>query len=147
MLEAYLNGFYASFKNKIESQVSVSRQFSSSFEAMSFVDQFLFGQTSAEVEKNKALNGGVRVDYRLVDLDLTTLNQIIMKKGTQRFFWGRFLLEFVNKFEIQSRVDFRFFDFGTQHLGFVVKASDLDIFFDELKEFSSRFSYWKYFEP
>lgn len=146
LLEAYLNGFYVSYKTKLTSNFSVERKFSSAFSAMSFLDQFLFGQSVAEVEKNRALNGGAKVDYRLIDVDLTTLTQVILKKGAQRFFWERFEQEFINKLEIQSRVDFRFFDYGTQHLGFVVKAQDLDVFFDELKEFVGRFSYWKYFE-
>ena len=30
--------------------------------------------------------------------------------------------------------------------GFLIKAEDLDLFFDELKEFANRFQYWKYFE-
>ncbi|MBY0414726.1 MAG: hypothetical protein K2Q18_11195, partial [Bdellovibrionales bacterium] len=45
MLEAYLNGFYATFKNKMSSSVSNDKKFTSPFEAMSFVDQYLFGQT------------------------------------------------------------------------------------------------------
>jgi hypothetical protein len=31
-------------------------------------------------------------------------------------------------------------------MGFLVKAQDLDLFFDQLKEFANRFQYWKYFE-
>jgi hypothetical protein len=146
MLEAYLNGFYSSFKNKLSSDISAEKKFSSSFEAMSFLDQFLFGQTPAEIEKNKIFSGGTKTDFRLIDVDLSALTQIVLRKGAQRFFWARFEQEFINKLEIQSRIDFRFFDYGTQHLAFVVKASDLDIFFDELKEFSGKFAYWKYFE-
>jgi len=132
MLEAYLNGFYASFRNKLDAEPTPAKKFTSTFEAMSFLDQFLFEKT--------------KMDYRLVDVDLTPLIDIIMKKSGQRFFWNKFEKEFINKLEIQSRCDFRVFDFGINHFAFLVNATDLDAFFDELKEFSSKFSYWKYFE-
>jgi hypothetical protein len=132
MLEAYLNGFYATFQNKLTSSIANDKKFVSPFEAMTFLDQFLFGKVAG--------------DMRLVDLDLSTLLQVVLKKGANRFFWNRFATEFINKLEIQSRIEFRFFDFGVTNIGFIVAAQDLDAFFDELKEFSSRFQYWKYFE-
>lgn len=141
LLEAYLNGFYATFRNKINSPTDTSKKFSSPFHAMSFLDQFLFGQTVSEAVNNKNVE-----DLRLVDLDLSSLVQLVMRKGTNRFFWNRFSTEFINKLEIQTRADFRFFDYGVANMGFLVKASDLDIFFDQLKDFSNRFHYWKYFE-
>lgn len=141
LLEAYLNGFYATFKNKLSTPINTDRRFSSAFEAMSYIDQFLFGQTVSEVTANKNLN-----DMRLVDLDLASLIQVVLKKGGNRFFWNRFSTEFINKLEIQSRTDFRFFEYGVGNIGFLVKASDLDVFFDQLKDFANRFQYWKYFE-
>lgn len=141
LLEAYLNGFYATFKNKLATPIDNSRKFSSAFEAMSFLDQYLFGQTSTEALSNKSIQ-----DMRLVDLDLSSLMQVVLRKGTNRFFWNRFMTEFINKLEIQTRTDFRFFEFGVGNLGFLVKAQDLDVFFDQLKDFSNRFQYWKYFE-
>ena len=47
---------------------------------------------------------------------------------------------------MQSNYEFRYFDFGVNHVGFIVKAPVLQNFFEQLKEFSSSFSYWKYFE-
>lgn len=141
MLEAYLNGFYATFRNKITEPLNSDKKLASTFEAMSFLDQFLFGQTVSEAATNKNYQ-----DMRLVDLDLTSLLQVVLKKGQNRFYWNRFATEFINKLEIQSRIDFRFFDFGVANIGFLVKANDLDMFFDQLKEFSNRFQYWKYFE-
>lgn len=142
MLEAYLNGFYASFKNKLNSSVETDKKFQTPFHAMSFLDQYLFGQmTAGETHSAKNLS-----DMRLVDLDLSSLLQIILKKGSNRFYWSKFGTEFINKLEIQSRIDFKFFEFGVMNIAFLVRAHDLDAFFDELKEFSSRYPYWKYFE-
>lgn len=132
MLEAYLNGFYASFRNKLDAEPTAEKKFASSFEAMSFLDQFLFEKT--------------KMDYRLIDVDLTPLMDLVLKKSGNRFFWNKFEKEFINKLEIQSRCEFRVFDYGVNHLAFLVNAGNLDAFFDELKEFSSKFSYWKYFE-
>lgn len=141
MMEAYLNGFYATFKNKLNAPINNEKKLSSTFEAMSYLDQFLFGQTVNEAATNKNYQ-----DMRLIDLDLASLLKIVLKKGSNRFYWNRFALEFINKLEIQSRIDFRFFDFGVANIGFLVKANDLDVFFDQLKEFANRFQYWKYFE-
>jgi hypothetical protein len=143
MLEAYLNGFYASFKNKLEAEPNVQKKFSSSFEAMTFLDQYLFGST---VNTKDEMKNAKKLDYRLVDLDLNNLVEVVLKKSSNRFFWAKFEKEFINRLEIQTRVDFRVFDFGVNHLGFLVLASDLDHFYDELKEFAAKFSYWKYFE-
>ncbi len=136
LLEAYLNGFYASYQKKISAELPFEKKFTSSFEAMSFIDQYLFG----------AGPGITKGDYRLIDVDLTELIKLIMKKTSNRFYWSRFEKEFINKLEIQTRVDFRVFDFGANHLSFLVTSSDLDSFYDELKDFSLKFSYWKYFE-
>lgn len=143
LLEAYLNGFYASYKNILEREPEVTKKFSSSFEALSFLDQFLFGSTSSASEDTKAVR---KQDLRLIDLDLTSLIDVVMKKGTNRFFWNKFEKDFINKLEIQSRTDFRVFDYGVNHLAFLVEGRNLDSFFDELKDFAVKFSYWKYFE-
>lgn len=143
MLEAYLNGFYASFRNKLESEPTPSKKFSSSFEAMSFLDQYLFG---ADIHARDEIKAAKKMDYRLIDLDLNALVELVLKKSGNRFFWNKFEKEFINRLEIQSRCDFRVFDYGVNHLGFLVLSSELDAFFDELKEFSVKFSYWKYFE-
>lgn len=143
MLEAYLNGFYASYKNILDREPSAQKKFTSSFEAMSFLDQFLFGTgVQASVDAKTAATQ----ELRLVDLDLTSLIDVVLKKGNNRFFWSKFEKEFINKLEIQSRVDFRVFDYGVNHLAFLVDNNDLDSFFDQLKEFSTKFSFWKYFE-
>ncbi len=143
MLEIYLNGFYASYLNILEREANISKKFTSSFDAMSFIDQFLFGNTIHATEEAKITS---RQDLRLIDLDLTALIDLIMIKKSNRFYWSKFEKEFINKLKIQSRCDFRVFDFGVNHLAFLVEACDLDSFFEDLRDFSNKFSYWKYFE-
>lgn len=143
MLEIYLNGFYASYLNILEREPNTSKKFISSFDAMSFIDQFLFGNTIHDSEEAKIIR---KQDLRLIDLDLTALIDVVMNKKNNRFYWSKFEKEFINKLEIQSRTDFRVFDFSVNHLAFLVEGRDLDSFFLELKNFSTKFSYWKYFE-
>lgn len=143
LLEAYLNGFYARFKNKLESELSVDKKINSPFKAMSFLDKFLFGSGSHDSSGKIALQ---KSDYRLVNLDLTSLVENILKKASNHFYWERFEKEFTNKLEIQTRIDFRTFSYSVNHIAFLVESRDLDSFFLELKDFASRFSYWKYFE-
>ncbi|MDO9181080.1 MAG: hypothetical protein Q7U04_01665 [Bacteriovorax sp.] len=143
MLEAYLNGFYASFKNKLDSEPNHEKRFASTFEAMSFLDQFLFGNTANELSDKKALK---KLDYRLVNVDLTSLIELVLKKSNNHFFWSKFEKEFINKLEIQTRCEFRTFECGVNHLSFLVESRDLDSFYAELKDFTSKFAYWKYFE-
>ncbi|MFA6236486.1 MAG: hypothetical protein WC635_04080 [Bacteriovorax sp.] len=143
MLEAFLNGFYSSYKNILEREPAAQKKFSSSFEAMSFLDQFLFGTATQTSEELKSAG---KHDLRLISVDLGSLIDVVLKKGNNRFFWSKFEKEFINKLEIQTRIDFRVFDYGVNQLGFLVEARDLDAFFDQLKEFSAKFAYWKYFE-
>ena len=73
------------------------------------------------------------------------LENILKKSGT-RFYWSKFEKEFLNKLEIQSRTDFRTFEFGVNNISFLVESRNFDSFFDEVKEFVGKFSYWKYFD-
>ena len=143
MFEAYLNGFYISFKNKIDRDLIAEKKMISTFEAMSFLDQFLFGVDPTE---NSDLKKIKKLDYRLIDVDFSALVELALKKGNSRFFWHKFETEFINRLGIQVRIDFKVFEFGVSHLGFLVESKNLDFFYDELKDFSAKFSYWKYFE-
>jgi hypothetical protein len=143
MFEAYFNGYYISFKNKLDRDLVAEKKMISTFEAMSFLDQFLFG---ADPSENSDLKKIKKLDYRLIDVDLSAVVELALKKGNSRFFWHKFESEFINRLGIQVRVDFKVFEFGVAHLGFLVESKNLDFFYDELKEFASKFSYWKYFE-
>jgi hypothetical protein len=143
LLESFLSGLYASYELKLKQELSSENNFPSTFHAMSFLDQFVFGKTVHDplTEKDTQNN-----EYRLINLDLSSLIELTQRKGNQRFFWSKFYQEFVNKLEIQTRSDFKVFSNGVYSLSFLVEAKNLDYFFDELKEFANKFFYWKYFE-
>lgn len=142
LLESFINGFYASCKLREKKETKQTKNFSSMFEAMSFLDEYVFGSGVVSVGEQDLK----RKDYRLVNLDLTIISEVLLKNGTQRFFWKKFKEDLVNKLEIQSRVEFRMIENGVVDLAFLVESKDLDYFFDELKEFSAKFPIWKYFE-
>lgn len=141
MFEAFLNGFYSSFKQKIERNPFEQKRLISTFEALSFIDQFLYG-----VDKKESITGSKRLDYRLIDVDFTPLIEMILKKSNNRFYWSKFEKEFINKLEIQARTDFKVFESGAFHMGFLIDARNSDEFFELLKNYAAKFSYWKYFE-
>lgn len=141
LLEAYLNGFYGVIKSKLLKPLNNEKKFASSFLAMSFIDEFLFGKMASEK--------GARSNYEkmhLVNLDLTSLLQAILKKGTNRFYWNHFATEFINKLDIQTKSTYRYFDFGVMNIAFLVNKNESDYFYDQLKIHTQKFSYWKYFE-
>lgn len=141
LFEAYLNGFYSQKDSSFKDVEHDPKKVASSFEAMSFIDQYLFGQISKESTNEK-----FDLSLKLVNLDLSALVGIILQKRNNRFFWKNFLNDFVGKFELQSGYSFKYFDFGVNQISFLVDGKSFDNFFDELKEFSNTFSYWKYFE-
>ena len=140
LFEAFLSGLYATYELKINRQVTEETHFTSTFQAMSFLDQYLFGKEAINLTENK------KNDLRLINLDLTSLVDITHKKGTNQFYWNKFYQEFVNKLEIQTREKFKVFSYGVHCIGFLIDIKNLDYFFNELKEFARQFSYWKYFE-
>lgn len=142
LFESFLSGLYASYELKLKKDLTTENNFPSAFHAMNFLDQFVFGKTVYD----QANSSRKSPDYRLINVDLTSLVDVIQKKGNQRFFWSKFYQEFVNKLEIQTRTNFKVFSFGVHCISFLVEANNLEYFFSELKEFSNKFFYWKYFE-
>lgn len=141
VLEAYLNGFLATSEN-LESPYEVdTKKIKSSFEALSFVDQFLYGQTASEAQFEK-----FNPNLKLINVDLSDLVEKVLNRPKTRFFWSRFLTDFVNKFEIQSGYTFKYFDFGVNQISFFVEDKNFQNFYDQLREYSKNFGYWKYFE-
>jgi hypothetical protein len=142
LLENFLNGTYAHFKLRSQTEINSNRHFSSMYEAFTFLDQFVFGSTIGATDEKRL----EKLDYRLVNLDLSMLSEILIKKGTQRFYWKKFRDDFISKVELQTNVQFRLIENGVLDFGFLVEANQLDLFFDQLKELSTRFPFWKYFE-
>ncbi len=143
LFESFISGLFASYELKIKKQLTEDNKFTSSFQAMSFLDQYVFGKTANEYALT---NSNQNVDYRLINVDLSSLLDIIHKKGSQRFYWNKFYQEFINKLEVQTRVEFKFFSYGVNSISFLIDANSLDYFFNELKDFTNKFYYWKYFE-
>lgn len=142
VLESYLNGFIATSENlDTSNDVMDTRRLSGPFEAMSYIDQYLFGQSAHDSKVSK-----LDPNLKLVSVDLTELIERVLKQKTNRFYWNRFLTDFVNKFEIQSGYSFKYFEYGVNQISFLVAQNQFQNFYDQLREYASNFSYWKYFE-
>lgn len=136
LLEVMLNGLYAQSRLRENKEVENSKTFDSMFSAMSFLDQFVFD--NADIKGNK--------DFRLVRVNLDQITDILIKKGTERFYFKKFHDDFLAKLEIQSRTPFKVIENGVYDFIFLAEASHFELFFGEVKEFVARFSYYKYFE-
>lgn len=136
LLEVMLNGLYAESRLRENKEVENSKTFDSMFSAMSFLDQFVF-------ENNDGIG---KKDFRLVRINLDQITDILIKKGTERFYFKKFHDDFLAKLEIQSKVPFKVIENGVYDFIFLVEAPHFELFFTEVKEFVARFAYYKYFE-
>jgi hypothetical protein len=142
LFESFLNGFYTSFKLRLRQNQNSDKKFKSTFDALSFLDQFVFGG----IIQDEPLHQLAKIEYRLVNIDLSEISDVCLKHNTQRFYWKKFKDDFLAKLDVQSRVEFNVFENGVTDISFLVKAPDLDYFFDEVKDYTTKFAYWKYFE-
>lgn len=132
LLESFLSGLFASQKLHEKNHHQSLKEFHSTFDALTFIDQLNF--------KNKT------EELSLIQLDLSSILSVVQRDGTQKFFWKKFRDDFIYRLKVQSKIDFRLFENGVTGLGFLVNNKESDIFFNELKNFADRFAYWKYFE-
>ena len=140
LFQIYLNGLEASFDQKENNTLVSENYFSSTFKALSFIDENLASFSMANLDKLD------KDDWRIVNLDLSSLTQILLKNGNQIFYWDKFRSDLIAKLEIQMRCEFKFFENGVNDFCFLVHKKNLDVFFNDLKDFSNKFYYWKYFE-
>lgn len=139
LFESFINGLFTKQKLKEGANKNYSNSITNAFEAMSYLDNNSFSFDS--------LNTAKKVDdVRIVNVDLRSIGEIILKNGEQRFFWQKFFQDFVSRLELQVGIPFQSFIFGVDHISFVVEGKNCDKFFGYVKEFSEKFSYWKYFE-
>ncbi len=136
LFESMLNGHYANYRLREKKEVENSKTFDSMFSAMSFLDQYVFENLNVKDKK----------DFRLVKVNLDQITDILIKKGTERFYFKKFHDDFLAKLEIQSKAPFKVIENGVYDFIFLVEATHLELFFGEVKEFVARFSYYKYFE-
>jgi hypothetical protein len=143
LFESFLNGLNANIHLKEIKEQNIIKRFGSTFDAMGFLDQFVSGTINLQDESFKK---ELHQDSRLINLDLGSIKNILLKNGQQRFYWKKFRDDFLTRLEMQSKYNFIVFENGISHLGFIVNAKELNYFFEELKDFSNKFAYWKYFE-
>jgi len=140
-LESYLSGLNARFMSKLKNNNKHEER------NHSLVDTYHF---LSLMEENNPINKGSlldqRVDYTLFMVDLRELISTAMNRGGYRFHWHSFLDDFLNRFKSLYQQDFYCTTFGIEHLCFLVKTGEKNTFGVNLRDFSLRYAYWKFFE-
>ena len=140
--ERYLSGLNNFFELKNSPVVADRSEIIQPWELMSILDRYFFGAVP-----NEAGTAQIKDDIYLIDVDLTSLLDIVRSKITMRFFWSNFFTEFVNKFKAQySNFQFRVSCMSIDHMGFVVNKEVGNDFFVAIKSYCSRYPYWRHFE-
>lgn len=138
LFESFLNGLYTKQKLKENAEKNQSNIVINAFDALTYLDTNSFSL-------NNSMNRKIE-EVRLINIDLKSIGEIILKNGEQRFYWQKFYQDFTSRLELQSGINFQSFVFGTEHISLIVEAKLVDRLFEMTKEFSEKFSYWKYFE-
>lgn len=134
LFEEYLNGIYAHYLLRGVKERSNDNRSMNAFEALQVFDQALYTGASNVT------------DSELVMLDLNSLFEVIKKRKSTRFYFEKFYDDFINRLETQTRIDFHLVEISLKHWVFMVKANRFEDFYKDLRDFSQKFHYWKYFE-
>lgn len=81
----------------------------------------------------------------VVDIDFSHLVNLGIANSSNKFHWSEFIRNFINKFEATFSHEFKVTSFGISNVGFLISADQGGKLFDELKKFSTRFPYWRFF--
>lgn len=145
LLESFLNGLYARSELALKIISKKDKVFESPFSIMGYLDQALYGAAETIDGARNATAINIQ-EARLVEVNLSLLVDSIIKRVHNRFYWQRFERDFIQKLKVSTRVKFEAFSIDVRRMSFIVEGRQLDLFFEDLKSFSKRFSYFMYFE-
>lgn len=134
LFEEYLNGIYAHYMLRNQNERTSEKRQLKTFEALQLFDQGVFA------------GSGILSQSDLVMIDFSSLFDVLKKRKSTRFFFEKFFDDFVNRLETQTRIDFHLVEVSLKHWIFVVSSNRFEDFYKDLKDFSQKFQYWKYFE-
>lgn len=129
--ERYLSGLYSFYSLRNSQSVTGPGRWLSAWELMSVIDEQLFEQNEVD-------------GPQLINVDFSSLVNRIQEKN-ERFYWKNFFNDFLNRLNAHVNEDFKVCPFGVDVLSFLVPKKEADSFFIQLKNYSARYPYWKYF--
>ena len=139
-LEDYLSGVFCYFgwrNQKIEDYSNNRKQ---SWDLFHELDDIKFGGLP-----EARLQGGYD-RHALIGIDFTDLVDRALASIDMRFYWKNFIQDFINGLEVQKKLSFTSYQHGVRHLFFRVEKEELEEYLREMKSYSMRFNYWRYFE-
>ncbi len=139
--ERYLSGLHSYYQVRNLFVDSTDKRVMEPWELFSFIDQVQFGKLPGSKIHGRG------DDWALIDINFADLVQTVREKeGRVRFYWHRFFSDFFHRFEAQKKAEFRLTCFGVGHVVLLVEKEILDKTLNDLKVFSLRYSFWRYFE-
>jgi len=142
VLEYYLTGLYSHFELKKGNVQNSDKRQLTNWEFYSFLDSCFLGKVAGDTAEIQAGDS----PFSLVNINFADLNDAIESAPLIRFYWTKFIEDFIGRFEASKHHKFKFSHFGTENLVFIVDRDNVDTFFNDLKSFALRFPIWRYFE-
>ena len=140
VLENYLSGFYCSMKWRTQmSLVKTESQYLAPWQLYSLLDEGINGRISADGERlgsDKFVLIDICFDSMLFEINSRKL----------RFYWNEFITDFFAGVNRQKSIDFKLSFFGVSNAACLVESDLAEEFFDFMKAYISRYSFWRYFD-
>ncbi len=134
LFEEFLNGIYANYLLRANKEKSSDNRQIRSFEALQMFDNGIFASS------------GVLNNSELVLIDFSSLFETIKKRKSMRFYFEKFFSDFTSKLEVQTRIDFQLVEISIKHWILIVNSDRFEDFYNDVKDYTQKFQYWKYFE-
>ncbi len=138
--ENYLSGAFCYYGWRNQKVEDLSNNRKQSWDLFHEMDDIKFGGIP-----EARLQGGYD-RHALIGIDFSDLVDRALAQTDMRFYWKNFIQDFINGLEVQKKLTFTSYQHGIRHLFFRVEKSDLEDYLKEMKSYSMRFNFWRYFE-
>lgn len=132
LLEERLSARLMKYTIKAMSERRVSDTQISNWKILNHLDDIHFHQVQAK--------------HKVVEIDLTSLVNVIKEKHGNRFYWKSFFQDFNLQLEETLTGDFKFSNYGVNGIIILIDNRYLEEDFAACKELCANFQFWRYFE-
>lgn len=139
-MERYLSGLYCYFDLRSLGSDKAEKGMGLSWELYQLLDEIKYGT----LPESRVEGGYER--YALISVDFSDLFNRALSQVDLRFFWQKFYRDFVNGLDTQKGVNFKPFYHSPRHSYFLIEKESLDRDFAAIKNYCTRFPFWRYFE-
>ena len=139
-LERYLSGYYSYFKLKSLNPDMDSTSFNNSWDLFDRLDEMKFGSIP-----ESRVEGGFDSDA-LIGINFSSLHKKVFDTKECRFYWKSFYQNFLNGLGNLRSLDASLFSVDPKLTVLLLNKDTLEKSLIEIKSYTSRFHYWRYFE-